>query len=284
LTWEALIKAGAFDSTGHERGAILAALETAMAEGVRAANDRRAGQASLFGGDDTPGLAPGTGIDPARAFSRAERLKAEYEVLGFYLSGHPLEDRAGLFGLLSSTNTRDLLALPGGSEVTLGGLIVALRETTTKAGKKMARFRLEDMQGGVNVTCFPRTFERYRALIAEDSVVVCKGKLEDRAEDDTASAGGVLLDEVLLLEDALQAFRGGLIIHLRPSDDVRLPEITDLVRTHRGSSRLFFEIEGVDGRLRRVRSSERHSVRISTELARGIERVLGAGRTKLARL
>jgi DNA polymerase-3 subunit alpha len=283
LTWEALIKAGAFDSTGHDRGAVLAALETALAEGVRVANDRKAGQGSLFGAADEDAASAGDGIDPARAFARADTLKAEYEALGFYLSGHPLEDRAGLFALLSSTNTRELAALPGGSEVTLGGLIVALRESTTKAGKKMARFRLEDLQGGVNVTCFPRTFERFRHLIAEDSVVVCRGKLEERVGDDATSSLGLLLDEVLEPEQALQAFKGGLIIHLCPSDDVLLPRISELVGTHRGPSRLFFEIEGVDGRLRRVRSSERHSVRISTELARGIEGILGSGRTKLAR-
>jgi len=282
LTWEALIKAGALDAGGHDRGALLAALETAMAEGARTANDRRAGQGSLFGGD-AAAAPPGDGIDPGRAFAPAERLKAEYEVLGFYLSGHPLEDRAGLFALLSSTNTRDLAALPGGSEVTLGGLIVALRESTTKTGKKMARFRLEDMQGGVNVTCFPRTLERYRGRIVEDAVVICRGKLEDRGAEE-AGAGGILLDEVLDLEEALQTFKGGLIIHLRPSDDELLPQVSELVRAHRGPSRLFFEIEGVDGRLRRVRSSERHNVKISTELARGIERVLGSGRTKLARI
>jgi len=94
---------------------------------------------------------------------------------------------------------------------------------------------------------------------------------------------GLLLDEVLAPEQALQSFKGGLIIHLRPSDDVLLPRISALVGTHRGTSRLFFEIEGLDGRLRRVRSSERHNVRISTELARGIEGILGSGRTKLAR-
>jgi DNA polymerase-3 subunit alpha len=283
LTWEALIKAGSYDSTGHDRGAVLAALETAMVEGVRAANDRKAGQGSLFGAEEGAGSA-GDGIDPARAFARAETLKAEYEALGFYLSGHPLEDRAGLFALLSSTNTRDLQSLPGGSEVTLGGLIVGLKESTTKTGKKMARFRLEDMQGGVNVTCFPRVYERGKPLIVEDSVVICRGRLEERSGEDSTSSVGLLLDHVLLLEDALQSFTGGLIVHLLPSDDALLPRISELVRAHRGASRLFFEIEGLDGHVRRVRSSERHSVRISTELARGIEGILGSGRTKLARL
>jgi DNA polymerase-3 subunit alpha len=281
LTWEALIKAGAFDPQGHDRGAVLAALETALAEGVRAANDKKAGQGSLFGAAEESASAP-AGIDPARAFSRAEVLKAEYEVLGFYLSGHPLEDRAGLFALLSSTNTRDLQGLPGGSEVTLGGLIVALKESTTKTGKKMARFRLEDLQGGVNVTCFPRTYEQYKSLIVEDSVVICRGKLEER--DEAGASVGLLLDQVLQLEEALQGFRGGLVIRLAPDDDVLLPRVSALLGANRGPSRLFFEVQGADGRLRRVRSSERHNVRISTTLAKGIEGILGPGRTRLARI
>jgi DNA polymerase-3 subunit alpha len=284
LTWEALVKAGSFDASGHDRGAVLAALETAMAEGVRAANDRKAGQGSLFGASEETTAELGDGIDPRRAFARADTLKAEYEVLGFYLSGHPLEDRAGLFALLSSTNTRDLQALPGGSEVTLAGLIVAFRESVTKSGKKMARFRLEDLQGGVNVTCFPRTYEQFKALLVEDSVVICRGKLEDRSGDEASGPAGVLLDEVLRLEEALKVFKGGLIIRLRPEDDDKIPQISSLVGTHRGPNRLFFEVEGADGRLRRVRSSERHSVRISTELAKGIEGILGSGRTKLARI
>jgi len=285
LTWEALIKAGAFDASGRNRGAVLAALEVAMAEGVRAANDKKAGQTSLFGGPEPAQDGDSSdGIDPERAFSRADTLKAEYEALGFYLSGHPLEDRAGLFALLSSTNTRDIQRLPGGSEVTLGGLVVGFRETMTKAGKKMARFRLEDLHGGIAVTVFPRTLEQNRHLLAEDAVVICKGRLEERETDETTTSLGLLMDEVFQQEDAIKNFKGGLIIRLRPADDERIPALAAVVRAHRGPNRLFFEVEGADGRLRRVRSSERHSVRVSTDFARAVESVLGSGRTKLARM
>jgi DNA polymerase-3 subunit alpha len=284
LTWEALIKAGAFDCLGQDRGAVLAALETALAEGVRAANDRRVGQGSLFGSSSPEEAGPGDGIDPERAFTRAETLKAEYGVLGFYLSGHPLEDRAGIFALLSSTDTRAIQSLPGGSEATLAGLVVALRESLTRTGKKMARFRLEDLKGGLHVTCFPRTYERFKHLIVEDAVILCRGRLEERPGDDATSTLGLLLDEVLAPEEALQGFRGGLVVQLAPADDLKLSAVSALLRAHRGASRLFFEVEGADGRTRRVRTSDRHSVRISTELARGLEGILGSGRAKLARL
>jgi DNA polymerase-3 subunit alpha len=211
-------------------------------------------------------------------------LRAEYEALGFYLSGHPLEDRSGLFAILSSTSMREVQSLPGGSQVTLGGLIVALKENVTRAGKKMARFRLEDLYGGVNVTCFPRVYEEHRALLVEDSVVICRGKVEERGEDEASSAVGILLEGVLDFDSALRSFRGGLIIRLAPEDRAKVAELARLVEGHRGPHRLFFEVEGEDGRLRRVRSNERHSVNISTQLAQGIEGLLGSGRTKLARI
>ena len=83
---------------------------------------------------------------------------------------------------------------------------------------------------------------------------------------------------------ALQAFRGGLIIRLFSEDREKVHELVRVVGGHRGPHRLFFEIDGADGRRRRVRSNERHSVRISTELAQEIEGLLGSGRTKLARI
>jgi DNA polymerase-3 subunit alpha len=282
-TWEALIKAGTFDSTGHNRGAVLAALNVALAEGAQAASDRRAGQGTLFvSNSGEHGSADG--IDDAGSFTREETLRAEYEALGFYLSGHPLEDRSGLFAILSSTSMREVQSLPGGSQVTLGGLIVALKENVTRAGKKMARFRLEDLYGGVNVTCFPRVYEEHRALLVEDSVVICRGKVEERGEDEASSAVGILLEGVLDFDSALRSFRGGLIIRLAPEDRAKVAELARLVEGHRGPHRLFFEVEGEDGRLRRVRSNERHSVNISTQLAQGIEGLLGSGRTKLARI
>ena len=288
LAWEAVIKAGSFDSGGHNRGSVLAALEGAMVEGARAAEDRKSGQGSLFGLDDPVPEAdaqePGVGFDPAKALSRQDTLSAEYEVLGFYLSGHPLEERAGLFGMLSTTDTRQIQELAGGSEVTLGGLVVGFAERTTRAGKKMARFRLEDLQGGVAVTCFPRAYEQYKELLIDDEVIICRAKVEERSEDDATSKVGLLLEEVLGFEEALAKFSGGLIVRLLGDDREKLVPLSRVVGEHRGGNRLFLEVEGADGRMRRVRADDRHNVKISTGLAQDIEKILGKGRAKLTRI
>ena len=219
----------------------------------------------------------------AKAFGRADTLRAEHEVLGFYLSGHPLEDRAGLFSILSTTNTRDLQNMAGGAEITLGGLIVGLKENTTRKGKKMARFRLEDLQGGVNVTVFPRTYEENRELLIDDSVVICRAKIEERDEG-TQTVVGLLLDEILDLDGALKTFKGGFVIQLDSADHERVQALSEMLENHRGKSRLFFEIQGLDGGLRRVRCNGRHSVKISAELAQDVEKLLGKGKAKLARI
>lgn len=289
LTWEALIKAGCFDGSGHNRGAVLHAVGAAVSEGARAAADRRAGQGSLFdapqadGPDEAGGEAEDfDGVDDSKAFGRAETLKAEYEVLGFYLSGHPLEERAGLFSMLSSTTTTEL-AERTGQQVTLAGLILGKSEAIVKngrmAGSKMARFRLEDLQGSVGVTCFPRTYEQFRDSIEDDAIVVCTGKVEERSDEP-----GLILDQVLSVDEALARFEGGVVIRLEPPDRPRLPDLRQLVGRHKGKNPLYLQVLGEDGRLRRLRSGDSTRVGLSADLAQEVDTLLGKGRVRLARI
>jgi len=285
LCWEALIRAGAFDFTGHDRGAVLAALDAAAADSARAAADRRSGQGSLFDAAPAaprPGITRDDGIDDSKAWTRAETLRAEHQALGFYLSGHPLEERAGLFAMLSSTRTSELAGRPSGSEVVIAGLIVNLSQAVVKsgtyAGRKMARFRLEDLEGGVNVTCFPRAFEQFGPLLVDDTVVVVRAKLEDRGEEPA-----LILEDVMSVEDALRRFDGGLVVALEPEDGPRLGELHTVLLRHKGRRPLYFQVLGADGCTRRVRASGDIKVDINAELAGEVDRLLGRGRVRLAK-
>jgi DNA polymerase-3 subunit alpha len=292
LCWEALIKSGAFDGAGDarpNRGSLVGALDAAMADGARMAADRKAGQGSLFdafgaagnGGADAAKSAP-VFLDPALAWDQRTTLKHESEVLGFYLTGHPLEEQAGLFSILSTTSTRRVVELSGGTEVLLGGLIVQLKEATTRAGKKMARFRLEDLHGGVQVTVFPRTYEANKEKLVDDAIVLCRAKVEETAQDEVRMQVALLLEEVLTLEEALERFEGGLVVQLAAGDRERLRPLAATLESHRGKRRLFFVVDGEDGRRRRVRAD--HGVRISADLVRAVGETLGVpGRVQLAR-
>jgi DNA polymerase-3 subunit alpha len=286
VAWEALIKSGCFDCTGQDRGAIHAALDAAMADSARAAEDRRRGQGDLFGGggeEDEVAPAQDDGIDPSKAWDRGTTLSAEREVLGFYLSGHPLEERAGLFRILSNVSTEDLGERPGGSEVLIAGLIIQFSESMVRSGRmeghKMARFRLEDLHGNVPVTCFPRTYAEYKDKLEEDAVVICRAKLEER-EDEAA----LLLEEVLTPDEAIESFRGGILLRLEPSDRAVLGDLEKVLSDHRGALPAFLEIEGEDGHRRRVRLEANRNLKVSHELVRDVEGLLGPGRMKLARM
>jgi DNA polymerase-3 subunit alpha len=134
-------------------------------------------------------------------------------VLGFYLTGHPLEERSGLLGLLSSARIDGLAAIPGGTEVIVAGLVLGKSEALVKtgklAGKRMARFRLEDLSGHVPVTCFPRTWEECGKKIEDGAVLVCRARLEDRAEEPA-----LLLEEALTLDEALARFAGCVVVKI----------------------------------------------------------------------
>lgn len=284
LAWEALIQAGAFDFTGHPRAALMAALDGALADGARAARDRKTGQGDLFGG--TPGDSTGegsAGIDDGLRWDEQEQLQREYKVLGFYLSGHPLEQRAGLLSLLATTDAASAAALPGGSEVTMAGMILGMNENVVKSGRyqgaKMARFRLEDLTGDVGVTCFPRAYEEYKGKIEDGEVVVLHGRLEEGSEKPS-----VILESLYTIEEALAAFDGGVVVHLGPEHEGQIDALSSLLRDNPGNQRLYFQVRGSDGRSRRVVAGNDWRVSITSDLTRGIERLLGRGCVRLARL
>ena len=285
-TWEALIKAGCFDYTGHNRGAVADSLSNAMADATRSAADRRSGQGGLFGA--APEAAepenPDDSINDAKAWDERAVLTAEHSVLGFYLSGHPLEEKEGLFRMLSSCSTNELDKREPGSPVVIAGLLIKVGKKVTKKGHKMADFRLEDLDGGVDGTVFPKTFEKFEEALVPDTIVVCRGKLEERITgDDSPAEVRMLLDEVMTVEDALGRFEGSLVIGLEPMDLPLLPKLKALIDKHPGERPLYLRVTGRDGKKRRIRTNSNSNVAISAELAQEIDHILGKGRAHLAR-
>ncbi|MGK0484128.1 MAG: DNA polymerase-3 subunit alpha, partial [Planctomycetota bacterium] len=281
-------KSGAFDELQHNRGSLLAAVESTMADASSLAKDRRSGQSSMFdafgGADEASEETPAGGIDDRFAVSKADTLSLEHEVLGFYLSGHPLEERAGLVSLLSSSPIKRLAEVSSSeSTVRIAGLILQKAELVVKSGKmagsKMCRFRLEDLSGSIGVTCFPRTYLEVRDLIEDGAVVLCTGKLED-GNDEPA----MLLDEVMSLKDALARFQGGIELRVDPKDRAKLAVIKETCDRHKGQNPLFLQTEGDDGLTRRIRAGREKGIMITEELANELCEILGHDRVGIVRV
>jgi DNA polymerase III alpha subunit len=196
---ESLVKAGAFDSLRLPRAHLLAQADAALEYGQRVQRDRQEGQASFFDAL-LPPAAPAR-REPTEVIAEwpdEQRLAYEKEVLGFYVSGHPLAQYASVIEGLGVTTSADLATRSHGARVTLLGHVAALKETATKSGNRMAFVTLEDMAGTVEVTVFPEPFKAAAPYLRAREPLVVRGRIDD------GDKGRVILaDDVRLLEQAL---------------------------------------------------------------------------------
>jgi len=193
---ESLVKAGAFDGFG-DRSTLLHNLETIVAYGQRLAKERASGQTDLFGNllDSTVIAKPTLKLEaPAIKYNSHELLVWERELLGLYLSQHPLE----AFSALLAEQTIPLNTIKpefDGKAVTIGGVVTEMREITTKNGQKMAFVKVEDELGETELILFPSTYQQTLGLWQRDHIVIARGKVSAKDRD------GNLGSEVKILVD-----------------------------------------------------------------------------------
>jgi DNA polymerase-3 subunit alpha len=206
---ESLVKCGAFDALHANRAAVWASLDAALERGAAAQRDREIGQTSLFG---APGAAAAEAprLAEAASWTERERLGYEKELLGFYVTGHPLAALAPELARFAdvrsgATEGRD------GREVRAGGLLAALRETRTRGGQTMAFGTLEDVEGSFDLVFFAEPYTRLRTLLrravepepgAPPLPLLIVGKLE------AGDPPKILVRDAVPLEEAEQRLAG----------------------------------------------------------------------------
>jgi len=181
---ESLIKAGAFDSLGHPRRGLLMVFEQVIDRTLARRRERDLGIQSLFG-DLADG--PGSALEermpiPDLEFDPPERLAHEKEMLGLYVSSHPLFGVESALRRHTDCTINDLRELRDGEMRWVGGVVTSLSRKYTKRGDLMATFVLEDLQSAIEVFVFPRTMLDYGALLSDDAVVCVKGRIDLREE------------------------------------------------------------------------------------------------------
>ncbi len=172
---ESLIRAGAMDSLEGNRAQLYAAVESAMEAGQRAQRDRLSGQGGLFGdlGDDQP--EPERPLPDLPDWQLREKLAGEKEMLGFYVTGHPLDQYEEKVRDLATHDSGSLEGLEKGVEVKLCGVLTNIQRKRNRDQKLWASMLLEDRNGSVDALCFATAYERLSAMVVEDKPVLVYG-------------------------------------------------------------------------------------------------------------
>jgi DNA polymerase-3 subunit alpha len=180
---ESLILAGAFDSLGYPRKGLL---ETYMKVSEPIAGERKAeaeGQFSLFGGAQRAAHEIDESVLGRDEFDRRDLLRQEKEMLGQFVTDHPLLSIKEALARQTDREIVDVAGLGDGDVVTVAGIIAGLGRRFTKRGEPYAVFRLEDLTGGVGIVAFPSVFDRVAHLMVQDSIVVVKGRADLRGRE-----------------------------------------------------------------------------------------------------
>ncbi|MEE8330711.1 MAG: DNA polymerase III subunit alpha [Acidimicrobiia bacterium] len=180
-TVESLIKAGAFDSVGHARRGLFESFEEMLDAVIARRRAEDMGQYSLFGSEEGA-VQNGIVEFSNREWDRKVQLAFEKEMLGLYVSDHPLFGVSELLRSMSTTTLAGLWELPDGATVTVGGIVGSITRRYTRKGEPMQFFQFEDLEASVEVVCFPRTVNEHGPLIREDAVLLISGRLDHRGD------------------------------------------------------------------------------------------------------
>ncbi len=310
---EALVKAGALDSLAQGsgdaaprplrlvRGRLMAAIDSAVEHGARVQRDRDLGQADLFGvtaEDEEVGARP-VPLPDAVPWTETELLNAEKEALGLFWTGHPVDAHAADLKEFGARTIAELSgaddgvadadeeagparpALRGGEEVTVGGIVSAVRQLKTRKGDAMAVCTLEDRNGGVEVVVFPEAYKNARLLVETGAMVVVRGKLE--RDDETVR---ILCTEMLGMGTVRErlAREMAITVAVPPHGRETFEALADLFSHHRGDKPVTFQLLVKDqGRQLRVRAQVSAHIRVkpTSALVQEVEKICGAGAVAL---
>ncbi len=272
-TIESLIKAGAFDSLGYTRQGLLRSHERIIDEVVARRREEAKGQFDLFStlaeggaGDGSPVATTRVAIDTDE-FDKKLRLSFEKEMLGLYVSDHPLMGAEAALRRRTECTIAELEGVGDGELRVVGGLVTSLQRKWTKKGDLMAVFVLEDLQASIEVMVFPKTMQQFGHLLDDDAVVVVKGRIDGR--EDTPKVMALELTVFEPITDGAPPVR----IKLSPNrlNEQLLAQLKALLIEHQGESQVFLHL----GERQVLRLPDEFNVDSSTGLMAELRVLLG---------
>ena len=251
-TVESLIKGGAFDRLGHSRRGLLTSFELIIDTTLDRRRERDRGVMSLFEMfQDDAGTGGATGADtgfseriaiPDDEFAKPDKLKYEKEMLGLYVSDHPLFGVEAALRRKTEHSIGELTELTDRANVVVGGVITNLARKFTKKGEQMAVFVLEDLEAAIEATVFPRTLREQGNKLSEDTIVAVRGLLDRRDE----SRIGLIVNDIEVLSGLSDgpAAPVRLVLPSHKVSEIMIQRLKRILREHPGDSVVTVDLGG----------------------------------------
>ncbi|MDR1244506.1 MAG: DNA polymerase III subunit alpha [Endomicrobium sp.] len=250
--FECLAKAGAFDSFGSEkletRSSLLQSIDSSVDKAAKIKHEKESAQGFLFDSAET--MVSVSSLQKVKPLDIFEALEYEKEVLGFYLSGHPLAPRKR--EIIAYSNYR-LDKLPEPKEnvdfktaqiIRVAGMIVSIKKLISKAKKEpYARIKIEDLHGSVDAVLFPKVFERFETYLTQNNVIVVKGRLMG-----TQGQPEIIVEDIITIDEAKKKFPPNSgEVHVRLSttryDDILSEDLKKIFRANKGKAKIYIDLE-----------------------------------------
>jgi DNA polymerase III subunit alpha len=272
-TLESLIKSGACDPFGETRATLFAQIDRTLARAASIIQDRERGQSSMFDQLEERSTPMPESISRLPEWPQHELLAAEKELLGFYVTGHPLTPYADILEKYALATTAKLAELPNRSLTRIGGLVAAVQNgISKKTNKPYSLVTLEDLEGSVQLLCMNENFDKYRDLLQLNAAVLVVGEVNNG--DDKPK---IFPQEIMPLESAPKKYTKQVhfrlhTAHLQPEN---LESVHELAAAHPGRCPLFLCFMRPAGEIVFVETHEKFGVTPSLELQRAADERFG---------
>ncbi|HER27479.1 MAG TPA: DNA polymerase III subunit alpha, partial [Rhodospirillales bacterium] len=262
---ENLVRAGAFDSLEGNRRKVFSGVEAILRHASAAAQDRNSDQIGLFGGDTAPKTT--IPMDDVADWSPMDRMKEEFDAVGFYLSGHPLDSYGQSLNRIKARSSAEIIAEGESGAVKLAGTVIAKKERMSAKGKRFAFVQLSDASGAFEVMVFSELLNSARELLQVGQNLLIKGSVQFEGETPRFTANSFeLLDRV-----AAQATPGlRLVIG---GSDKSIPTLLDALSVERGQGKISIIARPEEGL--QVEINLQNTLAITPELLRSLREISG---------
>ncbi len=286
-TIEALIKCGALSCLSQKRAPLVHALERAVEMGQQLQQDKRMGQMNMFGGAAPLAVSqtPSALLPEVPEFHSSDLLKFEKELLGFYITSHPLTEHQAAIERYGTATTRECLNMSEGAEVTLGGMITRVKKSPTKTGRStgqlMAMITIEDREGQIDGVIFAESLadiaKRHPDAVSVERIVFLRGRIDRRRETPS-----IIVSGVIPIDESIPKLTTGIALKLDQTahNPSLVPQLKQALQAHSGNVRVYLQVM-TDAQKVVLQLGKDYAVRPVHGLVQDLETVLGSGNVQL---